>query len=73
MKKFTIIWDFDGTILPLLDWTRLPIMIDRTGKKENRHCSKTYHFISAIPEVLEIIEAENAQMNRTVPEDTDEK
>jgi phosphoserine phosphatase len=71
--EHTIVVGDGYTDLPLLDWTRLPIMIDRTGQKINRQRSKTYHFISSIPEVLEIIDAQTAQMNGTIPAYTDEK
>jgi phosphoserine phosphatase len=46
----------DGyTDLPLLDWARIPILIDRTREKKNKYAKKDYHFISSIPEIVEMI------------------
>jgi phosphoserine phosphatase len=47
----------DGyTDLPLLKWSSIPIIIDRSGKKKKQFTSHHYYFISSIPEIMEIIE-----------------
>jgi len=47
----------DGyTDLPLLDWAGIAVLIDRTGEKKEEYAKKNYHFISSIPELVEIIE-----------------
>ncbi len=52
----------DGyTDLPILDWSGVPIMIDRTGRKRKQYRMKPYHFISSIPDVLGIIREKNAR------------
>ena len=49
----------DGyTDIPLLDCAGIPVLIDRTGKKKEKYARKDYHFISSIPELLEIINPE---------------
>lgn len=46
----------DGyTDLPLLDWAGISVLIDRTGEKKEKYSKKDYHFISSIPELVEII------------------
>jgi len=52
----------DGyTDLPLLNWSSIPVMIDRTGKKRKRFTSHNFYFISCIPEIMNIIEANITQ------------
>ena len=52
----------DGyTDLPLLNWSSIPVMIDRTGKKKKRFTSHHFYFISGIPEIMSIIEAHITQ------------
>lgn len=47
----------DGyTDLPLLKWTSIPVMIDRTGKKTKRFTSNNFYFITSIPEIMNIIQ-----------------
>ncbi|UCF93768.1 MAG: haloacid dehalogenase-like hydrolase [Desulfobacterales bacterium] len=47
----------DGyTDVPTLDWAGVAVLMDRSGKKKERYGRKNYHFISAIPEVLSLIE-----------------
>ena len=47
----------DGyTDFPLLDWAGIPVLIDRTGEKKERYAKKNYHYISSIPEIVEMIE-----------------
>jgi phosphoserine phosphatase len=46
----------DGyTDLPLLDWAKFPVMIDRTGKKRKKYTNMDYFFISSIPELIDLI------------------
>ncbi len=48
----------DGyTDIPMLDWARNAIVMDRSGRKRNQFRHKKYRFISSIPEVLELISA----------------
>jgi phosphoserine phosphatase len=47
----------DGyTDLPLLNWSSIPVMIDRTGKKKKGFTSNNFHFITSIPEIMNIIQ-----------------
>ena len=47
----------DGyTDLPLLNWSSIPVMIDRTGKKKKGFTSHNFHFITSIPEIMNIIQ-----------------
>lgn len=52
----TIIVGDGYTDLPLLNWSSIPVMIDRTGKKKKRFTSHNFYFISSIPEIMNIIE-----------------
>ena len=46
----------DGyTDLPLLNWSSIPVMIDRAGKKKKAFTSHNFHFITSIPEIINII------------------
>jgi len=46
----------DGyTDLPLLNWSSIPVMIDRTGKKKKGFTSNNFHFITSTPEIMNII------------------
>lgn len=46
----------DGyTDIPLLDWARISIIVDRTGEKQEQVRYKNYQFISSIPEILNLI------------------
>jgi phosphoserine phosphatase len=50
----------DGyTDIPMLDWARNPVVLDRTGRKKAQFRNKKYHFISSIPEVLELVRTKN--------------
>ena len=47
----------DGyTDFPLLDWSALPVLIDRSGKKKKYFSDRNFYFISSIPEIVNIIE-----------------
>jgi len=46
----------DGyTDLPLLNWSAMPILIDRSGKKEKQFSAHNFYFITAIPQLKNII------------------
>lgn len=46
----------DGyTDIPMLDWARNAIVMDRSGKKSTQFRNKNYQFISSIPEILKLI------------------
>jgi len=46
----------DGyTDLPLLKWSSVPVMIDRTGRKKNDFASHNFYFIRAVPEIMNIV------------------
>jgi phosphoserine phosphatase len=46
----------DGyTDLPLLKWSWLPVMIDRTGRKKKEFASHNFYFINSIPEIMNIV------------------
>jgi phosphoserine phosphatase len=47
----------DGyTDLPLLDWSTMPVLIDRSGRKKKFFSTRNFYFITAIPQILDIIE-----------------
>ena len=47
----------DGyTDLPLLNWSSIPVIIDRDGKKKKQFTSHNFYFISSISEIMNIIE-----------------
>jgi phosphoserine phosphatase len=47
----------DGaTDLPLWEWSAVPVVLDRTGAGRARFGAKSYHFVSATPGVLELLE-----------------
>ena len=46
----------DGyTDIPMLDWAKIPVLIDRTGRKQGKYAGKDYHFVRSLPEVLDIV------------------
>ena len=46
----------DGyTDIPLLDWAKIPVVIDRTGKKRKKYNHMEYYFISSIPELFDLV------------------
>ena len=52
----------DGyTDLPLLNWSSIPVMIDRSGQKKKRFTSHDFYSISSIPELINIIEENKSQ------------
>lgn len=48
----------DGyTDLPLLNWAEMSIVIDRSGEKKKKYIKRDYHFVSSIPELVDMIQA----------------
>ena len=46
----------DGyTDLPLLDWTKVSVLVDRTGRKQIKYAHKKYRIVKSLPEILNII------------------
>jgi phosphoserine phosphatase len=55
----------DGyTDLPLLNWSSIPVMLDRTGRKKKRFTSYNFYFISSIPKIMKIIEETGTHVKR---------
>ena len=51
----------DGyTDLPLLNWSSVPVIIDRDGQKKKQFTSHNFYFISSVTEIMNII-AENVK------------
>jgi phosphoserine phosphatase len=47
----------DGyTDMPMLDWAGIPVLIDRSGRKQMKYANKNYHFVRSLPEILGIVE-----------------
>ena len=53
--ELTVVVGDGYTDLPLLDWAKIPVVIDRTGEKRKKYLHMGYKFISSIPELIEII------------------
>lgn len=50
----------DGyTDLPLLEWSTMPVLIDRSGRKKKVFSDRHFYFISSIPEIMNIIKNEH--------------
>ena len=46
----------DGyTDIPMLDWAKTSVLVDRNGSKQKRYARKNYHFVQSLPEILGII------------------
>jgi phosphoserine phosphatase len=46
----------DGyTDIPLLDWAKIPVLVDRTGKKQLKYARKNYRFVHSLTEILDIV------------------
>ena len=46
----------DGyTDIPMLDWAKIPVLLDRTGRKHIKYAHKNYHFVRSLPEILDIV------------------
>lgn len=45
----------DGyTDIPMLDWAKIPVVIDRTGRKQIKYAGKNYRFVQSLPEILDL-------------------
>ena len=53
--QLTIVVGDGYTDLPLLNWSSIPVMIDRTGKKKKGFTSTHFYFITSIPELVNLI------------------
>ena len=46
----------DGyTDIPMLDWAKIPVLVDRTGRKQPKYAGKNYHFVRSLPEIVDIL------------------
>jgi len=46
----------DGyTDLPLLKWSSMPILLDRTGRKKKEFGSHNFYFIRSVPEIMNFV------------------
>jgi len=46
----------DGyTDIPMLDWAKFPVLLDRTGRKQTKFAGKSYRFVRSLHEVLDIL------------------
>ena len=46
----------DGyTDIPMLDWAKIPVLMDRNGRKHLKYAAKNYHLVRSLPEILNII------------------
>ena len=46
----------DGyTDIPLLDWTKIPVMVDRSGRKQIKYAHKNYCYVRSLSEILDIL------------------
>lgn len=47
----------DGyTDIPLLEWAKISVLVDRTGKKQKKYAHKNYYFVRSLAEILNIVE-----------------
>jgi phosphoserine phosphatase len=47
----------DGyTDIPLLDWAKISVLLDKAGKKQRQYAHKNYNFVQAISEILDILD-----------------
>ncbi len=60
--EHTIVVGDGYTDFPLLNWSSIPVMIDRSGQKKKRFTSHDFYFISSIPELINIIEENISQL-----------
>jgi phosphoserine phosphatase len=46
----------DGyTDIPMLDWVKIPVLVDRTGRRQNKYAHKNYHVVRSLPEILDML------------------
>ena len=47
----------DGyTDIPMLDWAKISVLVDRTGRKQIKYAHKNYRVVRSLPEILAIVE-----------------
>ncbi len=47
----------DGyTDIPMLDWAKISVVVDRTGSKRKKYAHKNYHFVRSVSEILNLVE-----------------
>jgi phosphoserine phosphatase len=47
----------DGyTDIPMLDWAEIPVLVDRSGRKQIKYAHKNYRFVRSLPEILDIVQ-----------------
>ena len=45
----------DGyTDIPMLDWAYIPVLLDRTGRKQIKYAHKNYRFVRSLTEILNL-------------------
>jgi phosphoserine phosphatase len=48
----------DGyTDIPMLDWAKISVLMDRTGRKQMKYAHKNYRFVRSLPEILGIFKS----------------
>jgi phosphoserine phosphatase len=46
----------DGyTDIPMLDWAKISVVVDRTGRKKEKYANKGYHFVRSLSEILNLV------------------
>jgi phosphoserine phosphatase len=46
----------DGyTDIPMLDWVKFPVLLDRTGRKQPKLAHKDYRFVRSLPEIFDLV------------------
>ena len=46
----------DGyTDIPLLDWAKIPVLVDRTGERQKKYRHKNYRFISSTSDIFKVL------------------
>jgi len=46
----------DGyTDIPMLDWAKVSVLVDRTGKKRTKYARKNYRFVRSSAEILDVV------------------
>ncbi len=43
------------TDIPMLDWAKISILVDRTGRKQEKYANKDYHFVRSLSEILYLV------------------
>ena len=46
----------DGyTDIPMLDWVKFPVLLDRTGRKQSKLAHKSYRFVRSLQEIFDVV------------------